>query len=74
MNWWKDKKWWSMAIERAIRSLVQGLLVGIGECAVIQDVNWLLAIGTGGMMAVVSMLTSIAFGLPEYKEDDYDKV
>lgn len=66
--WWKDKTWWSMAAERAIRSVAQGLLVGIGECAVVQAVNWKLAVGTGALMGIVSMLTSIAFGLPEYKE------
>ena len=71
-KWWlTDKKWWRMAGERAIRSLAQGILVGIGECVMIHDVNWLLALSTGGLMAVVSILTSIAFGMPEYdKEGD----
>lgn len=63
-----DKKWWLMAGERALRSLAQGVLVGIGECVVMQEVNWILALSTGGLMAIVSLLTSIAFGLPEYKE------
>lgn len=66
--WITDKKWWLMALERALRSLAQGILVGIGECVMIQEVNWVVAIGTGALMAVVSLLTSIAFGLPEYKE------
>lgn len=67
--WYKDKTWWAKALERAIRSLAQGILVGIGECAMLHEVNWVLALSSGGMMAVVSLLTSIAFGLPEYKED-----
>lgn len=67
--WYEDKKWWKHAIDRAIRSLAQGVLVGIGECAVMQEVNWMMAASTGLLMAVVSILTSIAFGLPEYKED-----
>lgn len=66
--WYKDKKWWEKAFDRAIRSVAQGLLVGIGECAVIQAVDWKLAVGTGALMGVVSILTSIAFGLPEYGE------
>lgn len=66
--WYKDKSWWQAAAERAIRSIAQGLLVGIGECAVIQAVDWKLAIGTGALMGVVSILTSVAFGLPEYVE------
>ena len=69
-KWWlTDPAWWKMAGERAIRSLAQGILVGIGECVVLQEVNWVMALSTGGLMAVVSILTSIAFGLPEYKED-----
>lgn len=66
--WYADKEWWKKALDRAIRSFAQGILVGIGECVMIQEVNWVVAIGTGGLMAVVSVLTSIAFGLPEYKE------
>ena len=64
--WYKDKKWWAKALERAIRSLAQGILVGIGECVVIQQVNWVMAVSTGGLMFIVSLLTSIACGLPEY--------
>lgn len=68
--WYTDKTWWKHAIDRAIRSLAQGVLVGIGECVLIQEVNWIVALGTGGLMAIVSLLTSIAFGLPEYKEGE----
>lgn len=68
MMWYADKVWWKKALDRAIRSFAQGILVGIGECVMIQEVNWVVAIGTGGLMAVVSVLTSIAFGMPEYKE------
>ena len=76
--WYKDKTWWQKALDRAIRSLAQGILVGIGECAMMHEVNWVLALSTGGLMAVVSILTSIAFGLPEYtsekiNEDSNDK-
>lgn len=68
MMWYTDKEWWKKALDRAIRSFAQGILVGIGECVMIQEVNWIMALSTGGLMAVVSILTSIAFGLPEYKE------
>ena len=68
MMWYTDKEWWKKALDRAIRSLAQGILVGIGECVMLNEVNWIMALSTGGLMAVVSVLTSIAFGLPEYKE------
>ena len=29
--WYSDKEWWKMALDRAIRSLAQGVLVGVGE-------------------------------------------
>ena len=67
--WITDKKWWLMALERALRSLAQGILVAIGECVVLWEINWKLAISTGLGMALVSILTSVAFGLPEYKEE-----
>lgn len=69
MEWIKDKKWWSMALGRAIRTIAQAMLSYIGTSATfLHDVNWLLAISAGVMGGVVSLLTSIAVGMPEYKE------
>ena len=67
--WLTDKNFWKKALARALRSLAQGLLVGIGEVVVIQDVDWRLALGSGALMFVVSILTSIALGVPEYEEE-----
>ena len=70
MEWIKDKKWWSMALGRAIRTVAQAMLSYIGTSATfLHDVNWLLAISAGVMGGVVSLLTSIAVGMPEYKEE-----
>jgi hypothetical protein len=70
MEWIKDKKWWSMALGRAIRTIAQALLSYIGTSATfLHDVNWMLAISAGVMGGVVSLLTSIAVGMPEYKEE-----
>lgn len=69
MEWIKDKKWWSMALGRAIRTIAQAMLSYIGTSATfLHDVNWLLAISAGVMGGVVSLLTSVAVGMPEYKE------
>jgi hypothetical protein len=70
MEWIKDKKWWSMALGRAIRTIAQAMLSYIGTSATfLHDVNWILAISAGVMGGVVSLLTSIAVGMPEYKEE-----
>ena len=68
MEWIKDKKWWSMAIGRAIRTVAQAMLAMIGtEATMLQQVNWLHVLSAGAFGFVVSILTSIAVGMPEYK-------
>ena len=42
--WYSDKEWWKKTLDRALRSLAQGILVGIGECVVMWDINWNLCI------------------------------
>lgn len=68
MEWIKDKKWWSMALGRAIRTVAQSALAYIGTSAtVMHDVNWIMVISAGLFGGIVSILTSIAVGMPEYK-------
>lgn len=70
MEWIKDKKWWNMAGGRAIRTIAQAALAYIGTSAtVMHDVNWIMVISAGVFGGVVSILTSIAVGMPEYKEE-----
>ena len=66
--WYSDKGWWKMALDRAIRSLAQGALVGVGENVCVQDFDWKFIVGAGVGMFIISIATSVAFGLPEYKE------
>ena len=76
MEWIKDKKWWEMAFGRAIRTVAQAALAYIGTSAtMMHEVNWLYVLSAGAFGGVVSLLTSIAVGMPEYKggenENDY---
>jgi hypothetical protein len=43
--WYEDKKWWKHAFDRAIRSLAQGVLLGIGENVIVQDFDWKMILG-----------------------------
>lgn len=70
MEWISDKKWWKMAAARAVRTVAQAMLTVIGTSAgFLHDVNWLMVISAGALGGIVSILTSIAVGIPEYKED-----
>ena len=67
------KEFWLRAGERALRTFAQALLASIGTGAVgITQIDWLGAASIGATAAVVSILTSIATGLPEVDPDVSD--
>lgn len=56
---------WKAAGIRALRTIAQTAVATIGTTAVIQDVNWVV-VGSSALLAgILSILTSIATGLPE---------
>ena len=60
------KDFWKCALIRALRSFCQSLVTLIGTDAVnIIDIDWLTIIGISATYWVMSILTSIATGLPE---------
>lgn len=60
------KDFWKCALVRAIRTFCQSLVTLIGTEAVnIIDIDWLTILGIAATTAVMSILTSIATGLPE---------
>jgi len=59
------KEFWKAALVRAIRTVAQTAVATIGTSAVLQDVNWIM-VGSASILAgILSVLTSIATGLPE---------
>lgn len=58
-------KFWKAAAIRAARTLCQSAVAAIGTAAMLQDVNWISVASTAALAAVLSMLNSIATGLPE---------
>lgn len=60
-----NKEFWKAAAIRAIRTICQTAIASIGTAAVLSDVNWLV-VGSASLLAgILSILTSIATGLPE---------
>jgi len=62
------KKFWKAALIRAVRTLCQTAIATIGTTALLQDVDWLLVASSAGLAALLSVLNSIATGLPEVDE------
>ena len=59
------KEFWIAAGIRALRTVCQTAISVIGTTALIEDVNWIV-VGSSALLAgILSILTSIATGLPE---------
>ena len=64
------KKFLKAAAIRALRTVLQAAVAVIGASAAISEVDW-LAVGSSALLAgILSLLTSIATGLPEVEGDD----
>jgi len=61
-------EFWKNAGFRALRTFCQVAIATIGTTALIQEVNWLVVLSTSSLAAILSILTSIVFGIPETDE------
>lgn len=62
------KRFFLAAGIRALRTLAQTAVATIGTTALIQDVNWPVVASASVLAAILSILTSLATGLPEVEE------
>lgn len=60
-----SKEFWKAAGIRALRTVCQTAVATIGTTAMIQDVNWIMVGSTSLLAGILSILTSVATGLPE---------
>lgn len=69
-------KFWKSAINRSIRTIAQTALATIGSAALLESVNWRVVVSASILAGILSLLTSIATGLPEApkeeQKNDYD--
>ena len=62
-------KFWKAAIIRAVRTIAQTAVATIGTAAVLEAVDWRMVISASILAGLLSVLTSIATGLPEAEEE-----
>ena len=62
------KKFLAAAGIRALRTLAQTAVATIGTSALLSEVNWIAVASASVLAAILSLLTSIATGLPEVDE------
>lgn len=55
---------------RALRTVCQTAVAMIGTSVVMSDVNWAMVLSASALSGIISILTSIATGLPEADIDD----
>ena len=62
------RTFWKCALIRAVRTLAQTAIATIGTTALIENVNWLLVGSSAVLAGILSILNSVATGLPEVDE------
>ena len=65
------KKWIIAALIRAIRTFAQTFVGFIAVGAALEEVQWLRALSVSGAAFVLSILTSLATGLPEASDPQH---
>lgn len=63
------KKFVKAAAIRAVRTVAQTAIAAIGTSALISDIEWRLVISAAIVAGILSLLTSVATGLPEVESD-----
>ena len=63
------KEWIKCAGIRAIKTVAQTAVATIGTAVPMGDVNWVMVASAAALAGVLSLLTSVATGLPEMNNE-----
>lgn len=62
------KLFWKKAAIRALHTFCQAAIASIGTSAMISEVDWIACLSTSALAALLSILKSVAVGIPEAPE------
>lgn len=65
------KAWFKAAIIRAIRTIAQAAIAGIGVAVTMDQVDWVYIVSAAVLAGILSILTSLA-GLPEVENKEVE--
>lgn len=65
------KDFWKATGIRALRTVCQTAVAMIGTSAVMTDVDWQMVVSASILSGILSVLTSIATGLPEVEYSEH---
>lgn len=60
-----SKEWMKAAAIRAVKTVCQTAVATIGTAAVMSAVDWKMVVSASVLSGILSLLTSVATGLPE---------
>ena len=63
------KEWFKCAGIRAIKTVAQTAVATICTAVALGDVNWVMVASAAALAGVLSLLTSVATGLPEMNNE-----
>ena len=64
------KKFWKAAGIRALKTFCQTFVSTVGTTAVVlSDVNWTVVLSASALAGVLSIATSVGFGIPEVENE-----
>ena len=58
------------ALIRAVRTCAQTAVATVGTTALLSQVDWLTVLSASALAGILSLLTSVATGLPEARGDE----
>lgn len=63
------KEWLKCAGIRSVKTTAQTAVATIGTAVALGDVNWVMVASASALAGVLSLLTSVATGLPEMNNE-----